>query len=270
MTTKQDHQECTELMPREDWDRLCSEIADAMKSHTRAFLAPLSTETPAEVRHIGTASFLCWNGHRVLLTCEHVSSPNSPIHFSLNGSEVVFPAKLPFVENKPLDAAFQLVSDSDWTAVRHQAAAIPSDRFAAEHRPFHWGEVFFFHGFAGENSGYALGTLESRASAYATQLSPGAQESDRIFELIWDPNRTSYTASTSAATRKAVQFTDAGGFSGSLVWNTRYIEVTHAEEKWTPDCAEVCGLLMRWDMSTKTLLATRIEHVRAWLDEQLA
>ncbi|MCR8959867.1 hypothetical protein M0765_019640 [Variovorax sp. S2] len=142
---------------------------------------------------------------------------------------------------------------------------IPTDRIAEKHQSARPEELFFFHGFAGENSRYAFGILESAASAYVTQQSADAVEDGRIFELLWEPQQTSWVESTSVEIRRAVRLDDAGGFSGSLVWNTRYLEAKAAGQLWTPDWAVVSGLLKRWDTGTKTLLVTRVEHVRSWL-----
>jgi hypothetical protein len=71
----------------------------------------------------------------------------------------------------------------------------------------------------------------------------------------------------SADIRSEIKFDNAEGFSGSLVWNTRYLEALAAGRNWTPNDAVVTGLVRRWDTATKTLLIYRVEHVRAWLDQ---
>lgn len=250
---------------QEVWRKLCNDVAEAMKVHTRPFVSPLSTETVREVRQVGTGSFLCWKGSRVLLTCAHVSA-KGPLNFSFHGSENVFAATQPFVDEKSLDAGFVAVSDAEWAACKHDAQAISAEHFAEKHMLSNSMELFFFHGFAGENSHYAFDTLESGASGYVTQQSADAMEDDRIFELLWDPQQTTYVESTPMEVLKAMRFTNPGGFSGSLVWNTRFLEVTSSGQQWTPDCALVSGLLLRWDTSTKTLLVARVEHLRNWLD----
>ena len=65
--------------------------------------------------------------------------------------------------------------------------------------------------------------------------------------MFWDPSKTQHTAATSQEAREAVKFSDPRGLSGSLVWNTRYLEVTQAGGTWTPNKAVVTGLLRRWD-----------------------
>ena len=242
----------------------CDYVTESMKAHTRAFVSPLSTENEREVRHVGTGSFLCLGARRMLLTCEHVAT-EGPINFSLHGSGNVFSATSPFCEEKLLDVAFVPVSDAVWAACEHEAKGIPAERVAGKHQPSCREEMFFFHGFAGENSHYGFGTMESTASAYVTQQSADALEEGRIFELFWEPQETTFVESASVEVRKTVRITDPGGFSGSIVWNTRYREVTLAGQCWTPQHAVISGLLKRWDTATKTLLVTRIEHLRDFL-----
>lgn len=259
MTNQSNH---TQL---ETWRNQCNTVTEVMKVHTRPFISPLSIERDDEVRHVGTGTFLQWAGETLLMTCEHVVAEGRP-NFSFYGSDSVLATTNPFKTDRSLDAAFVGVSDTQWTALTHQAMPVPSDRVAKKHEPAQYEELLFFHGFAGENSHYGFGVLESASSAYVTQQSKNAAKDDLIFELLWEPEATTFVDSTSVEVRKAVRLTDPGGFSGSLVWNTRYLEVTSAGQQWTPDCAVVTGILKRWDTSTKTLLVARVEHLRRHLD----
>jgi hypothetical protein len=84
--------------------------------------------------------------------------------------------------------------------------------------------------------------------------------------MFWEPEEIEFTTGTKEEVRRAVRAEDSGGFSGSIVWNTRYLECKSAGREWTPDQAVVTGLLRRWDTTTKSLLVWRVEHLRAWLD----
>ena len=54
--------------------------------------------------------------------------------------------------------------------------------------------------------------------------------------------------------------------SGSLVWNTKFLEVTQTGETWDPERhAVVTGMLRRWDQDTSSLLVWRVEHLLNWL-----
>jgi len=249
----------------EKWLSQCSQVTEEMKVYTRPYITPLSTEDPQGVRHVGTGSFLCWNGATTLLTCEHVVS-EGPLNFSFFGSDNVFPISRAFIEEKSLDAAIVQVSDTLWKVCEHSAKIVPATQVAARHQPSRAEELFFFHGFAGENSYYGFETLISNASAYVTQQSADAIYDERIFELLWEPQKTILTEPTNELVRKLMKFADPGGFSGSLVWNTRYLEVTSSGGHWTPECAVVSGLLKRWDTQTKTLLVLRVEHLRHWIE----
>ena len=256
-----------ESAARKQWDKSCSDVTDAMKVHTRPFIAPLSKETEDRVWLEGSGSYVCLDRHRVLLTCEHVSL-TGPLDYRFNGSEVVYRVSQGIVESKSLDISFAPLSDQAWNATRHQADTIPYERFAYKHRLVNRGELVFFHGFSGENSGFALEALTSNASAYLSQQKEDVAPDDEIFEVFWEPQETAFTETTSQAVRKNVRYNNSGGFSGSLVWNTRFVEMTEMGKEWTPDDAVVTGLLRRWDTSTKTLLVLRVEHLRKWLEEK--
>lgn len=91
----------------------------------------------------------------------------------------------------------------------------------------------------------------------------------QIFEIFWEPENTQFSAGTSDDVRAKVRFNDPGSFSGSLVWNTRYLEITNAGESWSPEDAVVTGMLRRYDSNTATLLALRVEHLREWLEKRI-
>jgi len=249
----------------EMWRKACDEVTVAMKAHTRPFISPLSIERDEEVRHVGTGSFVHWAGKTLLVTCEHVVAEAIP-NFSFYGSDNVLATSNLFEKDRAIDAASIEVSETQWTAFAHQSLPVPSVRIAQKHEPTRREELLFFHGFAGENSHYGFGILESVASAYVTQQSKEGVQDDQIFELLWEPEATTFVTSTNVEVRKTVRFMDPGGFSGSLVWNTRYLEMKSAGQPWTPDCAVVTGLLKRWDTSTKTLLVARVELLRSHLN----
>jgi hypothetical protein len=59
------------------------------------------------------------------------------------------------------------------------------------------------------------------------------------------------------------------GFSGSLVWDTGYVR--KRGQDWSPADATVTGLVFGWPLSDQSdsLIATRIEVVRAFLIQAL-
>lgn len=252
-----------------EWKNICDKIADVMTCYTRPFVTPLSTSNDKEVRLVGSGSYVIVGDRRILLTCEHVASV-VPIEYRFYDSELVFRHPGPFMkEGLPIDAAFAQITDDQWNMVEHHGALIPYERFALTHRVADRSELLFFRGFAGENSHYGFEYLETNASGYCSQEKVVNEPNSQIFEIFWEPKKIEYTESTTAENRKNVRYNDPRGLSGSLVWNTRYIEVTTDGRKWGPDDAVVTGLLCRFDDKTKTLLALRIEHLRTWINDSI-
>ena len=50
--------------------------------------------------------------------------------------------------------------------------------------------------------------------------------------------------------------------SGSLLWNTRRIEYLRDNRPWSPELAQVSGMLCRWDPPLVSVQAIRIEVIR--------
>jgi hypothetical protein len=256
-------------MSLDEWTKICSDVANAMTAHTRPFVTPLTSSSDTKVNLVGSGSFVVFEGRRIILTCQHVRSKGG-VDYLLYGSQDDVPKHLgPWEENghPSSDVAIAAMSDPLWNATRHMAVPVPYNRFAAEHRPVQRGEILFFRGFAGENARYAFGVHEANGTGYCSQQKQVLEAPDpSIFEILWEPQETKVASDTSDEARGAIKFEDPGGFSGSLVWNTRYLENQKSGREWTPECAVVTGLLRRWDYHTKTLLVWRVEHLRAWLE----
>ena len=243
---------------------MCDHVTEQMRAFTGPFVTPLTTPTLETIRLTGTGSYVDIRGERLLLTCEHVAR-EKPAHYRFAGSDDVFEHQGPWREDShPVDAATAPMSNAAWTATSHQAGAVLAAAFAARHHIAQPEELLFFRGYAGENAAYGFGVHAANGSSYCSQEVKASGDSE-IFEMSWEPLQTEFTAGTSAEAQASMGFNDARGFSGSLVWNTRYLETTGAGRKWSPDDAKVTGLLRRWDTGTKTLLVWRVEHLRAWL-----
>lgn len=254
-------------MTPHEWAQRSSAVADAMKEHTRPFVTPLTSSTEEAVRLEGSGSFVTYKGRRVLLTCQHVREQGG-VDYRFDGSDAVFKHPGPWIEDPlpSVDVAVAELGDARWTATSHTSVPVPYERFAHRHQISQPEELLFFRGFAGENARYGFGEHQANASGYCSQEKHTDTPDPYIFEILWEPLETRFTSGTGEETRNVMRAQDAGGFSGSLVWNTRYLECLSAGREWTPDCAVVTGLLRRWDTGTKTLLAWRVEHLRAWLE----
>jgi hypothetical protein len=164
------------------------------------------------------------------------------------------------------DLAWSDIPNEMWKGVEHNAVAIPYERFAPRHHVTHESEVLFFRGFAGENAHDDLVEFKTHGSGYCSQEKREVDKSDRIFEMFWEPSKTNISSGTSDEARETMKFERPGGFSGSLVWNTGFMEARQAGKEWDPSQASVTGIVVRHDEKTSTLLVLRVEHIRAEIE----
>ena len=253
---------------RKAWKSLCDRVSDIMKIHTRPFVTPLLHDVPGEPLRVGSGSYLDLSdgtgARTTVLTCEHVAR-HQPQQHQPNGSPTLLPlqGQLYADHDVTIDAATIMISNTVWAETAHAATPLAMNRFAERHAPVA-GEVFFFRGLTDENSYVSGNVLDAIYTGYASQERPGTGD-DQIFEIEWDPNKTQITQGTHPEAASRVRYDNAHGYSGSLVWNTRFVEMGCDLNRWRPTDAVVTGLLRRWDTSTMTLLVWRIEHLRRWL-----
>lgn len=248
-------------MSTNNWNEVQKILSRVMLDHVRPFSTPLGTSTQTNVRSVGTGSYIERNGQKLLLTCEHVAK-HRPMHYRFHGSEDVYEHQGRWtMDAPPIDAAATPINQQAWAACAHTAAAIPEDRFATQHAPINDTEFFFFCAFSGENGFYGFGVHQTNGSGYLTQQKA---EDSKFFELPWEPSLINLVTTTPAY--RDVQWNDARGFSGGLVWNTRFLESLDQGWSWTPEAAQVTGMLQRWDnQDNDTLLVWRVEHLLGWL-----
>lgn len=139
----------------------------------------------------------------------------------------------------------------------HEAKAIPVKRFASTHHPRR-GELLFFIGYSGDRSGFCFGSL----------IAPGTPCSGQEVEFpsgIGDPRfhfaigyRRDLAVSVDGSSRG---LPTPPGFGGSLVWNSRFVECVEKNKEWSPEEAQVTGIVWGWPSSDACLLATRVEHL---------
>jgi len=256
-------------MTPHEWKQLAGWVADRMKEYTRPYVTPMRTANDYGVRLLGTGSYVAASERRILVTAEHVIRGKTEVHNQFWGLETVFHVLEPFVFDVPLDVAFAPIRSEIWNAEPHSALTISFGRFAIKHEPLR-DELLFFRGFAGENAYYGFGIHEANATGYCSQEPHAPPLAPELFEIIWKPEKMEFTSETSDEMQKKMTHADPHGLSGSLVWNTRYVEKCAADEMWRPEDAVVTGLLQRYAAERETVVALKVEHLRAWLEPQLA
>jgi hypothetical protein len=118
------------------------------------------------------------------------------------------------------------------------------------------GELLFMVGYSQQRSSFNFGTLHCGASPYVTQttdLPPDKTDPQYHFAIHYRPDR-----SQSDEPRPRPQ-PNPPGLSGSPVWNTRYIEYATSARTWTPDAAQLTGLV--WGWRETCLLVTKVDHL---------
>jgi hypothetical protein len=255
-------------MGPEEWKQLAGRVADSMKEYTRPYVTPMRTGNEYGVWLLGTGSYIAAKNRGILVTAEHVIRDKAEVHNQFWGSATVFPVLDPFIFDKPLDVTFAPIRDEIWNAEPHGAMTVPRDTFAVKHAPLR-DELLFFRGFAGENAHYGFGIHEANATAYCSQEPHAPPIAPELFEIMWKPNKMEFTFETSDEMRAATKHNDPHGLSGSLVWNTRYVEKYAAGQKWRPEDGVVTGLLHRYAQERETVVALRVEYLRAWLERTL-
>jgi len=242
-------------------------VTTTMRDFTRPFVLPLSYEPDeATVKLAGTGNvieFTC----RLLLTCQHVIFDNDQGQYRRElalrffGTEDVYRTPQKFVGGSyPQDIAIARISDELWSASPHQSAPIVSELFAPQHTPVK-DELLFFKGFADENSVFAFETLSSGATSYLTREIPG-QTDDDFFMLYHKPEETFILDSPA-------KFLSPQGFSGALVWDTKYKSCEENDIVWSPELARVTGLVCRWSTGDPGITVLRVEHVLSFISAGL-
>jgi len=250
------------------WDVMCETVTDIMNHHTRPFVTPLVHDVPGEPLRFGGGTYLqVGSGAEAsptVLTCEHVARFQPQAH-QPNGCKGLVPLQGQLCADRDVavDAATMRIPETNWREASHGATPLSPERFAERHAAVP-GEILFFRGLTGENAYVSGSDLDAVYTGYASQEQLDSGD-DQIFDMLWNPVKARITPGTPAENAARVRYDDAHGYSGSLVWNTRFVEMGCDFSRWRPTHAVVAGLLRRWDTSRGTLLVWRVEHLRRWL-----
>jgi len=247
----------------DEWNQKCGDVVEKMKEHVKTFTTPISKAlTHNEGEHLGSASFINVAGSIYIVTNEHVANETnyaSRAHQYHGATDVVRLLNPVYAKPYPIDFAVSKIHEKSWTACSHNANGIPESRFAKKHDPV-TGELLFFMGYSGERSKFLFGTLFAPGTPYLTQeieFPSGLDIGDNKFHFAL-PYLTEKAWAVDGNTRG---LPDPHGMSGSIVWNTKFIETTQKGQAWNPELAVVTGIIWGWPSSVGCLIATRVEHL---------
>jgi hypothetical protein len=252
---------------RKQWEGLVAQVDQRMQEFTKPFVTPISRvvrETDGEHGElVGTGNYIELLSGKYLLTNEHVARAmerNSLAHQFL-GCDTVFQVTNAFLTFPlPFDVGLSVLDPNVWNHEEHESSAIPESKWTLAHGGAD-GELFFFKGYAAEGSSFHFGHLITNATSYTCQevpLPPDDRFHNRFhFALDYRPDLAIPLGDNNPG------LPDPHGFSGSLVWNTRFVELGCNIDAWSPSDAVVTGLVWGWPSSAACLVATRAEFVRS-------
>jgi hypothetical protein len=240
-------------------------VVRAMNDYIEGFCVPIVKRHHDHGEAWGTGSFLRLGSRIFILTNEHVARARNEIRLlhQLHDQEgflyPIFGESLSF--GWPLDVALLPVNQELWERPGHLAKAITEDMIALTHAPVSQ-EFFTFIGFSGQYSGFSFGTLSTpgtSSTAREVKLPEGSCLKRRFhFGINYKPDSSYNVVGSRGLPRPH-------GFSGSTVWNTRFVESRMAGEAWTPECARVTGVVWGWPSAIGCIVATRSQYVRSFL-----
>ena len=247
----------------EHWEQICADTAIQMLGHIAPFTTPISCAlSENEGEHLGTGSYFEVEGRKYIITNEHVARhlKNNPLTHKFFNDDNIFRLTNPAIaEPAPIDVAISRIEERIWNFRENEALAIPFNRFAKKHAPFQH-ELLFFAGYSGERSKFLFGHLITPGTPYLTQECPfpkGVDKADPIFHfaLLYNP---ALAKSIDGSSHLPVPH----GFSGSLIWDTKRVACLQAGSEWSPELAEVTGIVWGWPSSALCILATKVEHLK--------
>lgn len=248
-------------MTKEEWHDKCDEITNLMVQYVRPYVSPLFITSSSPRKLIGSGSFIVYEENNAVLTCEHVSG-SKKLDFFLRGNTAAHElGKIITSCSKDLDLELIGMKPDNWCGVEHSSKSLTHSLFAEEHSPKSKEEVMFIQGFSDENSGSGYGDEIPISTGLATQVQASTTSNIKNFEIPWSPNKETYPSGTESSLRERHVHKIPSGMSGTLVWNTRYLEVSRQGIKWKPEHARITGIVHRWDKDTKSLICLKVEKI---------
>ena len=252
------------LFTKDEWDAHAAHVTREMQEFTKPFVTPISKVIDDDYGEAwGTGNYIELDKRPHMVTNDHVARAleSNSLGHQFMGNDSVYRATQPFHSfDVPFDVAVSEVEGRIWNDRPHNSAVIPEDKWALAHLPLER-ELLFVKGFAGADARFLFGALFSQATSYTCQevkLPSDPRFHSRFhFGLDYRPDLAKRLDERDLPIPR--------GFSGSLVWNTRFVETHLRKETWTPDSAQVTGLVWGWPSSAAFLVATRAEYVRSFL-----
>ena len=247
-----------------EWPAQCEDVLRRMYDAVSRFTVPISISlSDTHGKHLGTGSFVDLGRIITLASCEHVMGKrknNNLAHRVVGIDRYIAVTGSGACIVEPVDVGVVAISPVLWDEYARKSEAIPENRMAVLHDAAP-NELFFVFGFAEENSHFFFDTLEVNGTAYLCRETPLPSHS-RLARQIHFALEYNQDLATKAFGEHGLP--KPPGMSGSLVWNTRFVECSNEGKEWTPGYADVAGMVWFWS-EDDVIAATRVEYVRSFL-----
>jgi len=265
-----------------DWQQHVVGVRDQMAEIVRRVVTPLSVADGfGDGVARGTGNYFAVNGRPYLLTAEHVVlAARDSIIAHLPDANKEYVALTNHIQREawPVDVAWTRLSDWPENPIDREALDLnvldESANAVAD-------ELFFWIGYPGTTLSRHDSLTDTRRrrvwfDSLETPGVPVVTQRPRHLSFVdddFDPAihlAVHYPGTAiEVAGGKEEELPHASGMSGSLLWNTKYVESIGKGVEWSPFLARVCGILRGVVTNPNLVIATRIEAVRPVLLEFL-
>lgn len=264
----------------QQWNADCAKVTQLMTKHVAQFVTPLSmSEQFGSGTAWGTGTYIQGETQMWVLTAAHVITnlpPNGRLaHLPRPGGEYNAGLDSPILAAWPIDAG-ALPVHRDPKYMPPADRVVPQGSVATKYEPVDE-ELLFWMGFPGYTVERNDPRLRDklRVSMYEQLTTPAKPMLTQAIHGLsikasnFDPDKHVALHYPSAATRatdgQTVPLPNAAGMSGSAVWDTKFVACASTNTPWSPEMAQICGVIWAVLDDPEVVFFTKIEHVRAVL-----
>lgn len=243
-------------------------VGAAMREFTKPFIAQVfEVESAQRGKFLGSGTFIRLGDQPYLLTAAHVPNAARNRHWAHSVDDATPPAQITLPWqccSLPSDLAVASLDNDTFTG-SNRVRPLSADFIAKELGSLE-DDFLFVHGWPGERSHEVWSLAKGIASTslpYTTVVGKTGRAwfNDNIHFAIQYRVDGQHDEHGNLA-----QMPDARGLSGAAVWKSNWIV---DPDNWTPEKARVIGVAFDWDTDGGNLTCTRIEAVRAFINDSL-
>lgn len=211
----------------------------------------IGVKTNGDKYLIGSGSLVIVNDNCFVSTNEHVTRKKESYRLIVSTYDELEHNVTSLVEEiEPVDSSLIGFNSSDNYISQSISTELINNSFQCVKR-----EVLFFNGYAESNSKQLSEPLLSNPTPYLGQL-----DEDKIpYAGTVEIGYRTELATMIKPNDKPLPLPP--GLSGSLVWNTNFVNCLKLGLNWSPAYSRVVGQLKRWKKGSNTVIVNRIENI---------